>query len=270
MYNKKKPKISNIKFFKFNEKNLKYINTNYDIDIVINAAGLTNVDLCEKDKKKANYSHITILKKTIKNLNKNLFYVHISTDHLFDGKNFFYSEKSVPKPINYYAKTKLESEKIIKKLKNYLIIRGNFFCWGSSYRKSFSDWIFDSLKKKKNINLFSDIYFNPLYIETFIDLIFKLIIKNKKGIFNLSSNQRISKYFFGIKLAKIFKLKKKFIIKSKIKNFKMVDRPKNMSLENKKIKKILKIDSDQLNIETQINLLKKRYNSSLFLKNKSL
>ena len=50
----------------------------------------------------------------------------------------------------------------------------------------------------------------------------------------------------------------------------MVDRPKNMSLANKKIKKILKIDSDQLNIETQINLLKKRYNSSLFLKNKSL
>ena len=86
LYNKKKPNISGVNLFKFNLKNLKYINKNYNLDVVINAAGLTNVDFCEKNRRKAMYTHVTILKKTISSLNKNIFFVHISTDHLFNGK----------------------------------------------------------------------------------------------------------------------------------------------------------------------------------------
>ena len=48
---------------------------------------------------------------------------------------------------NFYAKTKIEAEKIIQNSNvNYLIIRSNFFGKGTYYRKSFSDYILTNLK----------------------------------------------------------------------------------------------------------------------------
>ena len=39
--------------------------------------------------------------------------IHFSTDYIFDGKSGPYDESSIPNPINYYGKTKLESENIL-------------------------------------------------------------------------------------------------------------------------------------------------------------
>ena len=50
--------------------------------------------------------------------------IHVSTDYIFDGKNASYSEDSLPSPINYYGKTKLEAENCIRSSqKKYIIIR---------------------------------------------------------------------------------------------------------------------------------------------------
>ena len=45
-------------------------------------------------------------------------------------------------------KPKKKLKTLLKKLKNYLIVRTNFFGWGTKYRKSFSDIIIQKLKKK--------------------------------------------------------------------------------------------------------------------------
>ena len=43
-----------------------------------------------------------------------------------------------------------------------LIIRTNFYGWGPTYKKSFSDFIIDNSKLEKNIFLlFSDVYYIP-------------------------------------------------------------------------------------------------------------
>ena len=66
--------------------------------------------------------------------------------------------------MNYYAKSKLMSENLIKKnLKNYLILRTNFYGIGPKYRNSFSDWIINSLKNDKNIFMFKDVFYSNSY-----------------------------------------------------------------------------------------------------------
>ena len=40
--------------------------------------------------------------------------VYISTDFVFDGTKKFYTEEDKPNPINWYAKTKYEGEKLIQ------------------------------------------------------------------------------------------------------------------------------------------------------------
>ena len=106
------------------------------------------------------------------------------------------------------------------------------------------------------INLFTDIFFTPLYIRDFINIVFKLIQKKKNGIYNVSGSERISKYNFGIKLASEFNLNKKLIKKIKINKLNLVKRPNDMSLSSKKLFKTLNIDKDYYSIKNQLKRLK--------------
>ena len=268
-YNKKKTKVKKIQSYKFNIKNLKLIKKKFNIDIILNCSGLTNVDECEKNKQKAKAVHIKLIETISKIFDKNkVNFVQISTDHLFDGTKKYYSENSKTKPLNFYGLSKLNSEKIVRKnFSRYLIVRGNFFGWGTKSRNSFSDWLINNLKKKKKLTLFDDIYFNPLNLEIFIQIIFDLIKKNKGGIYNLSSNKFLSKYNFGLLIADQFNLDKNNLEKGSIDSFKLIKRPKNMSLTNYKIINELNYPKKKLDIKSQIILLKKQLNLRNKIKN---
>ena len=83
-------------------------------------------------------------------------------------------------------------------------------------------------------------------------------LKVIKGIFNLGSDQKISKYDFALKIADEFKLNKKLIEPIKLrKKAYIAKRPLNMFLNNRKFKKSLKIS--KIHIKNQISKLKKTY-----------
>lgn len=245
-YKNIKSKKKNIQVNFYNKNNLqKYINR-YKPEFFIHSAGLTNVETCEKKKnyaKKVNY----LLTKNIVEicLKNNIFLIFISTDHLFDGKNTAgYSESAKVNPLNQYAKTKVFSENFIKKkLKNYLIIRTNFFGKGNRYKKSFSDKIIYNLKKNKKIYLFDDVYFNPISMNYLVKIIFKLYKKKYTGVYNIGTEKKISKFKFGVEIAKIKKFNKDLVYKKSLDEFNLTRRPKNMFLKINKIKKIIKFNS---------------------------
>ena len=207
--NKKIIKINGIKTIKVNfstieatELTLKKI----EPDIIINTIGLTNVDYCEQEPSFSQIANETIPSYIAKISRKyKITLVHISTDHLFDGRYSLVSESQVPKPLNQYAKSKAKGEILVaKSCPKSLIIRTNFFGWGPIYRQSFSDFIIYNLRKKNKITLFQDIYFSPILIENLVLYIYELIERNLYGIFNIVSDERLSKYEFGVKIAKKF------------------------------------------------------------------
>ncbi|MDB9915763.1 UDP-4-amino-4,6-dideoxy-N-acetyl-beta-L-altrosamine transaminase [Alphaproteobacteria bacterium] len=207
-------------------------------DILINTAGLTNVEECEANPRLARETNVDLAKNLAIACNQqNVKLVHISTDHLFDGNKEFSTEESIAYPLNTYAETKLLGEqKVLENCKDALIIRSNFFCWGTKYRQSFSDFILDNLRKNKPIYLFTDVFFSPIFAIELFNLIHQLIDINSIGIFNVVSNERISKYEFGIKLANCFNLDIGLIKRVSIKdNLKLVNRPMDMSLSNFKV-----------------------------------
>ena len=212
-------------------------------DILINAAGMTNVEECELKPEEADKINAVVpglLAKLSKKLN--IYFVHISTDHLFDGTKSFQTEEDTISPLNVYGKSKAKGEQeVLKNNNEALIVRTNFFGWGTSYRQSFSDFIINSLRQEKKITLFSDVYYTPILIQTLIDQI-QLLIKDKiKGIINIVSDERISKYDFGVLVAEIFELDKSLIEEGSIENNKsLIKRPRDMSLSNFKIKNIIR------------------------------
>ena len=240
-------------------KKLKIVIKNFKPNIILHTAALTDIDKCEENKSFANDLNVKVT-KNLAEISKlyNSKLVFISTDHLYRKKKHYFSENEKTSPINHYAKTKKKAEDIIKKkLKNYLIVRTNFFGWGTKYRKSFSDIIIQKLKKKRTIGLFDDVYFNPVSIVFLCKIIKNLILENKKGIINVSSNLSISKYQFGLIIAKIFNYNTKFIKPIKLTDKKITKRSNFMSLSNRKLIKTLNISSNELSIFQQIKNLKK-------------
>ena len=96
--------------------------------IVINCAGIIDINYCEKHFDKAliiNSFFVKFLSEMSRRFKFKL--IQISTDHIYRGKKSkLNSEKSEIFAINNYAKTKIISERYLVGLKKYLIIRTNF------------------------------------------------------------------------------------------------------------------------------------------------
>lgn len=207
-------------------------------DVVIHTAAMTNVELCEDNPVLAGgLNHVATrnVAESARDIKAKL--VHISTDHLFDGQNPWSNETDIPTPLNVYAKTKaIAEEEVLQTCTDGLIIRTNFFGWGTQRRSSFSDWILNNLSTNSELTMFQDSYFTPILINDLVDIILKLVCSDARGIFNVVGRERVSKYEFAIKLAQYFG----YPITS-IKPIEMdkhafkATRPKDMSLSSQKI-----------------------------------
>jgi len=83
-------------------------------EVVINAAGYTDVDGCEDHREKAflvNGEGAGYIAKACSGIGAVL--VHFSTDYVFDGSKPAYDEESLPNPINVYGESKLLGERRI-------------------------------------------------------------------------------------------------------------------------------------------------------------
>lgn len=226
-------------------------------DLIVNCAAITNVEFCELNLKMASEINTELPKKLALIAKRvDAKFIHISTDHLFDGKKKIYSEEDQISPLNQYAKTKAAAEKEVLSIhENALIIRTNFYGWGLSYRKSFSDFIVEGLRNKTDLQLFNDVSYSPIYIGELVRLIHLALEKNCVGIYNIVGSEVISKYDFGVAVAEVFDLSNKSISSALIERKKgLVLRPKNMALSNEKLLK--KLNQPILTLKEQLMLLK--------------
>ena len=225
-------------------------------DLVIHTAGMTNVDQCEAFPEMANKINCEGAKFVSNVCQKNnIDLIFISTDHLFDGSVPNVSEVHPKSPLNCYGRTKsLGEDYIHSNNPNVIIIRTNFFGWGTGYRQSFSDFVINNLRQGKNITLFNDVFYTPILIETLVEIVMALYNKNAKGIFNVVGNNRVSKLEFGLELVKVFGLNIELINEGSItdKN-ELVKRPKDMSLSNQKVIDFL--ESQIISLDDQFKLL---------------
>lgn len=231
--------------------------TKHQPDIVIHTVGLTNVEECESNPNLAQAVNVDLAKSiAIACSNQGVKLVHISTDHLFLGDQEFSTEDRVANPVNNYAKSKLLGEQeVLENCKDALVIRTNFYGWGTNYRQSFSDFILNKLKDNEQVDLFDDVFFTPILIDEIVVRVHQLITIKASGIFNVVGSERLSKYEFGLQLAKVFGLDGNLIRPISISEKQdLVARPKDMSLSNTKLRKILKCNLPSL--KEQFKVLK--------------
>jgi len=211
-------------------------------DLIVHTAGMTHVDTCEADRCgafSANVSAAELVAHVAQQ--KSVRLIHISTDHLFDGSFPFCTEQTEPKPLNAYATSKLVAEKrVMEMCPSALILRTNFFCWGSAYRQSFSDWIINGLRAGTELQMFDDVFFTPILADELIRFAHGLNENGASGVFNVVGTRRISKYVFGVELALSLGLPIGLIQPGKVSSAHLrAQRPKDMSLSNERLVKAL-------------------------------
>ena len=207
-------------------------------DVIVNLTALTSVEYCESNPELANHVNVDLAINIAKVCNeKGVKLVHISTDHLFSGEKSNLTEEADVSPVNIYGRTKAKAEEILfRDFPETLIIRTNFFGWGPPHRSSFSDYIINNLRKNRRLNLFCDVFFTPIISVELVKIIHCLIGLDATGIFNVSSNERVSKFEFGLKIAELFKHDKSLIGSCSIRDRSdLIKRPLDMSLSNKKL-----------------------------------
>lgn len=115
--------------------------------LIINAAAYTDVNNAEKNKEKAwrvNVEGTKNLAKIAKEFDIPL--IHISSDYVFDGeKTQAYTEEDAVNPLNFYGKTKAESENVLRSTwKKHYIFRTSWLYGEGS--KNFVAKITDIIK----------------------------------------------------------------------------------------------------------------------------
>ena len=210
--------------------------------MVIHTAGLANVDRCEADPALARHINVDLAANVAQACAKlGLPLVHISTDHLFSGESESVDETTSVAPINVYGWTKAEAEtRVLEAHPLALVIRTNFYGWGTSYRHSFSDQVIDALRAGKELILFQDVFYTPILVETLAQAVHDLIEHKVSGIFHVVGDERTSKYCFGLKIAEEFSLDVRLIKPGFITDqVSLAPRPHDMSLSNEKTCKLL-------------------------------
>jgi dTDP-4-dehydrorhamnose reductase len=212
------------------------------IDLVIHTAGFTNVEECEAKPDLARHINVTLADNVAKACAETgISLAHISTDHLFSGAESLVDESHPISPQNSYGRTKAEAEcQVLETNAKALVVRTNFYGWGSSYRRSFSDTILGVLRSGKEATLFTDVFYTPILIEVLAEAVLDLIQLEASGVYNVVGDERLSKHEFGLKVAETFGLDAA-LIKSVLmaEQASLVRRPFDMSLSNQRVCKVL-------------------------------
>jgi dTDP-4-dehydrorhamnose reductase len=203
-------------------------------NVIINLAGLTSVELCEKEVNLAYLANTRTVENVsawVEGAGVDCHLVQISTDHVYDGVGLHREDDITIR--NNYAFSKYAGELAAIRVPS-TILRTNFV--GRSkvgHRESLTDWIYRSLIGGEHVQVLSDVYFSPLSMVILVEMI-EVVVKMKLGgIYNLGSHCGMSKADFAFAFAECLKLPTNVMtsIESGQAAFLKTYRPKDMRMD---------------------------------------
>ncbi|MAY85060.1 MAG: NAD(P)-dependent oxidoreductase [Flavobacteriales bacterium] len=182
----------------------------YRPDYLINTAAMTNVDACEDDKegcKMANIEAVKILGEACEK--HNTFFLHLSTDFIFDGEDGPYKEDDKPNPLSYYGWSKLEGEKVVESLSCPWAIARTIIVYGVAEQMSRSNivlWAKSALEKGDPLTIVNDQFRSPTLAEDLAKGCMQIIEHDAQGVYHLSGKDFMSIIELVKRVAKHFGL----------------------------------------------------------------
>lgn len=183
-------------------------------DVIINFAGISNIEKCEiLNKKIVDYINFQSTTDILENYSKsNTQLINISSSHVFKGIKEKYAVDDEREPQNYYGYTKCKLEDFTLK-SNGTIIRATKII--DDYFPRFTDW-YKKLINQIKIEVPDDLTVSLVHYNEFAKLLKKIIELNIRGIEQISSERSLTYYDLSKFLAKSHNLNENLIIPFKL------------------------------------------------------
>lgn len=193
-----------------NEGEIEALFNAYLPTVVMNTAAMTNVDACEEDEvncRKINVEAVAHLWTATQKVNG--FFIHLSTDFVFDGENGPYKEDDARNPLSIYAKSKVDSEDILmnSRCDNWAILR-TIIVFGEGENLSRSNivlWAKSVLEKGDPISIVNDQFRAPTWADDLAWACISAAERRAKGVFHIAGPELFSIYELVLRVAAFFK-----------------------------------------------------------------
>jgi len=218
----------------------------YQPEVVIHAGAQTKPDESELNQME---TYLTNVEGTV-NLLVNAaeiqsFFLFLSTDFIFDGEKGMYKEEDEARPVNYYGRTKLEAEELVKDYEADWAIVRTVLVYGMppAGRANILTIVRDKLINGEVYNVVDDQVRTPTYIGDLAAGIVSIVGKKVKGVFHLAGKDILTPYQMAIKLADYLGLDSSLINRVTASNFTQpAKRPAKTGFEISKAKKEIGYD----------------------------
>jgi len=212
-------------------------------DVIIHAAAVTDVDLCEERPELAyliNGEGTGKIGEEAKGVGAHVIYV--STDYVFDGRTGSYREDEPPNPVNHYGRSKLLGERLLREsCCHHCIARTSvIYGWGREHRPNFGTWVLSTLQSNRTIKAVMDQYVSPTLNENLAEMLVNVVDMKLERVLHVAGSTRIDRYNFALKIAEIFQLDPNLVepVKAADMNWR-AQRPADSSLDVEKAMRLL-------------------------------
>lgn len=174
-----------------------------DFDLIVNCAGLTNVDVCELQPEAAWQLNASIpLWLSDFAIRTGAHLIHVSTDHYESGTEVPRTELTPVYPTNQYGFSKMGGEAFVMSSNlEATILRTNFFGLSESNRNSLLDFLVSNLLRHESILGFADVIFSPIGVTELARTIVDIAKNRTPGLFNAAGPETLTKFDFAQRVA---------------------------------------------------------------------
>jgi dTDP-4-dehydrorhamnose reductase len=132
--------------------------------------------------------------------------IHMSTDALFDGESGPYVESDPPSPITSYGRAKATAEQAMLDLYPDATIVRTSLIYGFDPPDPRTCWVLDSVRHGQPITLFTDEIRCPVWVEQLAAALLEAVWGKPSGMLHIAGPQPLSRYDFGVLLARAYGL----------------------------------------------------------------
>lgn len=187
------------------------------IDAIVPAAGLLAIQTAQRD----------------------IRFIHLSTDQVFDGSTAPYTEASPTNPLNPYAKAKVRAEELIGSLNPQATIVRTSLLYDLRTPDRQTTHLIEAVKTGERFHLFIDEFRCPVWVENLAEVLLEVGTKDVPGILHIAGPESLNRWDFGVGVLHHFGVTPTPNIQKGTVEESGLVRPKNLTMDSSRAKQLL-------------------------------
>ena len=178
-------------------------------DVIVNCAAFVKVDDAETQRETAwhtNVSAVEYIAEMARKIDARI--VHISSDLVFDGIRAPNVETDAPHPLNYYGRTKLASENVLRTAGVDHTIFRTCVVYGAAERAkaNYALAVLTSLEQGQPVYAATDLLSAPTLVDDLALAVVRATERKRLGLYHAGGPEMITRFEFANRIAEVFGL----------------------------------------------------------------